>query len=140
MGRSSKALLCYGYLCAEDFGYELPQAPDWAQPGLPIEFAAMDELLAKAGFVEQKLSSPGYLERRRAAEQALGIDFVNFGHTDEKQGIIVSARTVEAGTSSPQRIAEFVVDPEADLRLARAMTQLGVTGEGPGWFLASYYA
>ena len=153
MGTSTDGILAYGYnLGGEDGGFEVAETNEYG--GLKLGWlaedddsmgAAQDRLLAAAGFTETDWQADGYFERKRAAEESLGVQF-DIYCSDGCPLYILAAKviTVSRGYVEPIDMTELVEAPNVngwDAKLAAALSTLGLTPkqEKPAWLLCSYW-
>lgn len=135
MGQSTDAIIAYGL----DLGDEIEEFEYDEADG--FESAAMKRLLAEiVGFTEQWTpNKEGYFDRKRAAEESLGIEIITHCSCDYPMHFL-AARGSEnrAYRGSPQPVGDLVVDPTWNGKIAKAMSVLGIKSEGePAWTLFS---
>ncbi|WP_405961200.1 hypothetical protein OG235_36670 [Streptomyces sp. NBC_00024] len=163
MGRSSNAVLVYGYdLGGPDewklrslgqYG-ELPSL-DWyddedddGDDSLDFATAAQDRLRAAvAGFTEEwtpDARETGYYDRRRAAEQSVGVKVETYcSHSAPMFALAAHVTTVHRGHVDyidPQDLLDRPSTEDWDSRLIVAVEALDLVPvqEHPRWFLVSY--
>jgi hypothetical protein len=147
MGSSSRAHLAYGYDLgtAEDFKaaergeYGSPKLPwlpvdedgdsDYSEFGEEIE----KRLLASVGFTETNWRAEGYHDRKRIAEDRIGVELDFSGHSDYAGWVLIakgSERDVEwsdAMTLDPAELAALPAHHGWPDQLAAALSALGIT-------------
>lgn len=161
MGSSAEGILTYGVsLGGEEEGWKIQGLdrweewrPSWLKPDEddPKEYAdadyvdsAMDALLASVGFTETNWQADGHFERKKDAEERLGVSFVSHGHHNFKQFIIttfhVSANQTQARGVDPDVIAAAPTELW-DSRIQDALDVLGIkpVQEKPCWLLTASY-
>jgi len=152
MGVSTDAILAYGY----DLGgaadeWKIKETGEYGSLNLPwydpeddaTDFGSAVEkrLLAAAGFTETDWKAEGYFERERAALATFGVHLVSHCSRDYPMYILAAHHITShrgwVGRVDPVEMA--VLQGDADARLARALTALGLTPtqEAPVWLLVS---
>lgn len=155
MSVSTDAILAYGYHLGgpdadweientvEKYGYEVP-AGGWYDPeNEEVDFAeaAMNRLLAAAGFTETDWQAAGFFERRDKAEKDLGVTIVT--HCSYTVPMyVLAAWSTEACRGYPKTISptEFVGERLLwNARLEHALKSLDLTPKQsePTWILCS---
>ena len=153
MGTSTDGILAYGYnLGGDDSGWEVAEADehgglelDWLADDPGFTTAAMDKLLAAAGFTETDWQVDGYSKRKKAAEESLGVEFETYCSDDFPMYLLAAkVITVSRGYVEPIDMTELVEAPNVngwDGKLRSALSTLGLTPkqEKPQWLLCSYW-
>lgn len=154
MGTSTDGILAYGYnLGGDDSGWEVAEADeyggltlDWlAEDDDDFETAAMNRLLAAAGFTETDWQVDGYFKRKNEAEKNLGVGFETYCSGDYPLYILAAkVITVSRGYVEPIDVTALQCEPVEnhwDDKLRGALSTLGMTPkqEKPAWLLCSYW-
>lgn len=163
MGSNPEACLAYGYDLGTD---DDPQIAERGEYGFKLDWldnadgkdedadihptfpdVAEDRLLASVGFAETDYRVAGYHDRRRAAQEALGVD-IEFSGGHDVPGYILAAveskRSVQWAETmaldldamrDPARLADW------DAKLASAVAALGITPkqDQPRWLVFPFY-
>lgn len=157
MGRSTDAILAYGYDLGSDENDEwsVREVDEYGSLKVPwfdldveedLDFseAITDQLLAVAGFTEEDDGSASYYERREAALDSLGVQVISHC-SDTVPMYVLAAASLEASRGNPQDAtallaADEVTRREWDERLAAVLAGLGLTpvADKPVWLLCSY--
>lgn len=152
MGQSTNGMLVYGYnFGGEEGGWQLaevdeyePWEPEWMGDDDVIS-AAGERLLASVGFTETDYKAEGYFDRKKAAEDRLGVEFDSFCSGDYPMWVLAAdVTTVYRGDVKEIDFAALEQareDGDWDAKLAAAVQALGVTPkqDGPKWLLVSYW-
>lgn len=161
MGYAADGLLVYGVsLGGEEDGWKIQDLgrwetwrPSWLMPSEDDseEYAhssyaddAMKVLLRAAGFTETDRDADGYYERKKEAEQRVGVSFVQHGHYNFRQFIITtfhfSANQTRVQGIDPDIIATAPTELW-DGRIQDALDVLGIkpVQEKPTWLLTASY-
>lgn len=156
MSMSSDGILAYGYDLGGPEGWEIENTTDRWGHELPVDWydpddvetdfagAAMNHLLAAAGFTETDWRADGYFERKRAAEANLEVQVVTHCSIDYPL-YVLAAWSIEAYRGYPKAIdlAEFGHGTRLlwDARLAYALKVLDLTPKQaePALLLCSLY-
>lgn len=141
MGSDATAILAYGYDVGQTFGhdYDTPH-PAWYQDGNGWRHSAERALLAAVGFTEEWTpDSDGYFDRKKNAEQQVGVHFERQG-SDSDVYYLMAAKSQRVEWGDVEAV-DMTLPDNADERLAWALDVLGVkpTDDKPGWLLAAYY-
>lgn len=157
MGRSTDAILAYGYDLGSDENDEwnvrevdeygslkVPWFDLDVEEGLDFTEAITDQLLAVAGFTEEDDGSDGYYQRRESALDSLGAQVITHC-SDTAPEYILAAASLEASRGNPQDATALLAADEATRRgwdesLSAALAGLGLTPTAgkPSWLLCSY--
>lgn len=160
MGSAARAYLVYGFDLGTDEDFKAAERGEYDEPILPwlpgddgnddevegFADAALRVLLASVGFTEEwSADSEGYFDRKRAAEQQIGVEF-DFSGSGDYPGYVLlasgSSRSVEwAETMSLDAAALAAPRPEWDAKLAAALAALGIhpTQDRPRWLVYPCY-
>ena len=152
MGQSTNGMLVYGYdLGGDEDGWQIAEENiaaflEWGsgEDGDLVEKGKV-RLLASVGFTETDWRADGYHERKKAAEERLGVEFESYCSGDYPMWLL-AAHTVTVYRGDCKEI-DFAALEKArtegdwDAKLAHAIQVLGITPtqEKPGWLLVSYW-
>lgn len=158
MGMTIQAEMHYGYNLGDTdrgTGWEFaevtdedagtPALPWWDENGDSFGEQAMTQLLAAAGFTETDWRADGYYQRRREAEDRLGVEFENTGYEGARTLLVAKGTERTAYTSEATEIDPAAMTATAteamDAALAEALRVLGITPSQPKpmWLLTCYY-
>jgi hypothetical protein len=124
---------------------ETPALPWWDEDGDSFGEQAMTQLLTAAGFTETDRRADGYHQRRRDAEERLGVEFENTGYEASRALLVAkgterTAYTSEVTELDPAAMAAAATEA-MDGALAEALRVLGITPAQtkPAWLLTCYY-
>jgi hypothetical protein len=137
MGMTAGAHLVYGYNLGpqddlEDMPEEFFEDPD-------------DMLLKWAGFTEEWApGKEGYFNRKAAAEDKVGVEFVSSGHVDYPGWLLIARGSRRSGYWEPFALDVGEISqprPDWDAKLAAAFPALGLVlpEGGPHWLLYPSY-
>lgn len=149
MSTSTDGILFYGYDLGgpeddgpafKDLGED--EHPTWYDPDdEDADFieAATTALLAAVGFTETDWRADGYHERKKAAEERMGVE-LDSHCSGEYPMYLLAAKKTTAARGYPKEV-DFTLPDNADERLAWAIGVLGldVGDQKPRWLLASYW-
>lgn len=160
MGMTARAKLVYGYdlgtledfKAAERSEYGSPELPwfnedETDEDGEEADFGtAVENLLyAAAGFTEKwSRDNDGYFDRKKAAEERIGVDLDHSG-SHEYPGFILyargSKRSVEWSDTMALDLDVLAATYDWDTKLAAALTALGITPtqDRPKWLVFPSY-
>jgi hypothetical protein len=158
MGSSAEATLAYGYDLGTLEDFKAAQRSEYGSPDLPWfdEDAEDDEdtdfgsavekvLLAAAGFTEEwSPGKDGYFDRKKAAEEGIGVRLAHSG-SHEYPGFILfatgSKRSVEWSDTMALDLDTLAETHDWDAKLSAALTALGITPtqDGPKWLVFPSY-
>jgi hypothetical protein len=157
MGVSTDAILAYGYdLGGDEGGWKVAGAGEYGELDLPwlddeaedyaFGEAAMDRILAAAGFTETDYRAEGYYDRKHAAEARAGVEIETYCSGDYPMYLLAAkVHTVARGfikdAAALLAEADEATLREWDAKLAGAVAALGMTPvqERPTWLLCSYW-
>lgn len=142
MGTSTNGILAYGYDLGDYFGerddYDAPN-PDWYDETEGWSESAQIALLAAHGFTETDWQADGYFDRKREAEEAMGVAIEHYCSCDYPMYLLAAKRqTAYRGDANP---IDLTLPDNTDERLAWAIGVLGLKpkADKPQWLLASYW-
>ncbi len=161
MGRSSDAILAYGYdLGGGDEEWKIHQTDEYGSIR-PDQFTWYDEddedgsvefieqaenrLLVASGFTETDWEVDGYFARKREAKERLGVKFRTYCSGEDSMYVLAAkVITVSWGDSELLDLPALMSEPAEngwDEKLRAAIEVLGITPkqEQPGWVLCSYW-
>lgn len=161
MGMTARAHLAYGYDLGSSEDFKAAERGEYGEPNLPWLTDDDDEgehddfgteaeeiLLTSAGFTEEWTpGSDGYFDRKRAAEDRVGVEIHYSGHPDYPGLMLIakgSQRSVEWSKAMSLDPGEMIRQPNRELwdtKLAAALTALGITPtqDGPKWLVYPTY-
>lgn len=162
MGMSAEAHLAYGYDLGTGEDFKAAERDEYGAPKLPWlpvdedgacehdEFGdeVEKQLFASIGFTEQwEPSKDGYWDRKKAAEQRVGVELTYSGHADYAGWVLIatgSERSVEWSEVMVVEAQELDTRPAQEdwnAKLADALTALGITPtqDGPQWLVFPSY-
>lgn len=162
MGMSAEAHLAYGYDLGTGEDFKAAERGEYGEPKLPwlptdedgdsdySEFGDEVEkrLFASIGFTEQwKSGDPTYWDRKKAAEERIGVELTYSGHDDYSGWVLVakgSERSVEWSEVMEVDAGELLMPGRLDRwdgKLAEALKALGITPaqDGPKWLVFPSY-
>jgi hypothetical protein len=161
MGSDPKAHLAYGYELGTREDFKAAERDEYGSPKLP--WLAVDEggyakcgdlaeraetlLLASMGFTEDDWRADGYRDRKREAENRLGVELAYSGADGYEGWMLVgldSERSVEWSEAMTLDLDELTNRPAYmswDDNLAHALGVLGITPTQPGpkWLVFPSY-
>jgi hypothetical protein len=151
MGMNTRAKLVYGYaLGGDEDGWQVAEAseygewsPEWLGDDDLIT-AAEQRLLESVGFTEADWEAEGYFDRKRAADQRLGVEFVPHGGEFSCWSLVCHQITVEWGEAAQVDLAALMAavgEGGWDAKLAAAVQALGATPKQgrPSWLLLAFW-
>ena len=148
MGQSTDGILAYGYDLGGDSEWRLADTPATAalaEEGYWDTETAETALLAAVGFVEVDYKTLGYFDRRRAAQERVGVKLMTYCSLDYPQYLLVAhAIRVYRGDVKEIDMGELAEAPLVhgwDDKLRAALETLGLTPtqERAKWLLVSYW-
>lgn len=157
MGRSTDAILAYGYDLGGSDGWKVHDAGEYGElPALnwytpdedadEFQEAAERQLLTQiAGFTETDWQAEGYFARQREAKALTGVEFETYGSGDYPMLLLAAhVTTVRFGDCEEIDPVDLQQRPERkdwDAKLTAALGALGIrpTQERARWLLCSYW-
>lgn len=166
METNGNGILAYGYnLSSGEKGWQIEEAdetgrwtPPWSHQDRPVQSLnelidrdwnlaanAAQTLLASIGFTEFDRRADGFYERRRQAQEKIGVALTRYCSRSFSSWLL-SAHAVIAVRGSVQTIDfpaldKLRVENGWDAKLTHAATALGITPKQnkPAWLLVSYW-
>lgn len=163
MGTSTDAILAYGYnLGGDESGWEIAEVGEYGELDIEriswmdaadeddedVDFVACAKrrLLQSVGFTETDWNVEGYFDRKRAAEESIGVEFDSYCSGEYPMyllaGHVITVRRGYVEEIDFTALAAQVVDGGWDAKLAAAIQALGITPKQakPAWLLCSYWS
>ena len=123
---------------------------DWlpdpeAEEDYDVPDLMLTRLLEASGFTEADWQAEGYFARKRAAEEALGVEFETYC-SDSYQMYLLAAKVITVYRGDVELIDMAALGDSATLaaydeKLAASLRVLGITPvqDKPAWLLCSYW-
>jgi hypothetical protein len=155
---STNAMLVYGYQLVggvgewlveqadEDGCVSLPWLPDDDEEDYDLAELAMDQLMADAGFTETDFTAAGYYDRKKLAEERVGVKLAAHCSGEFPMWVLAAkVRTARRGNPQSLDLAELARQPALhgwDDKLRHACEVLTITPvqKSPCWLLCSWWA